>query len=243
MIWIIGGTVETKILAEKIKDLDNFIISCATESEREFISQDKLQVGRMDCSAMEKFLAKHKIRLIVDLSHPYALIVSKNARKLAKRNNIRYIRYIRQRTDNYENTIYLESFNAALEYIKGIKGICFFTTGSKNLKDFESIRKGNRFIYRVLPAMESIEECKKNNVKMKDIVAILGPFSLEYNKTMFQEYKADYVIMKDSGKEGGTEEKILACHELGIVPIIIGREDEEGIGDLDIIEDSIRSLQ
>lgn len=243
MIWIIGGTVETKILAEKIKDLDNFIISCATESEREFINQDKLQVGRMDCSAMDDFAAKHKIRLIVDLSHPYALKVSKNAKIVAKRNNIRYIRYIRQRIDNYENTIYLKSFSAALEYLKGIKGICFFTTGSKNLKDFESIRKGNRFIYRVLPAMESIEECKKNNVKMKDIVAILGPFSLEYNKTMFQEYKADYVIMKDSGKEGGTEEKILACRELGIVPIIIGREDEEGIEDLDIIEDSIRSFQ
>ena len=57
---------------------------------------------------------------------------------------------------------------------------------------------------------------------------------------MFSEYKADYVIMKDSGAKAGTIEKIKACEKLGILAIVIGREDEEGIGSLDEIEDIIR---
>ena len=75
---------------------------------------------------------------------------------------------------------------------------------------------------------------------MHDIIAILGPFSKEYNKIMFREYKSDYVIMKDSGEKGGTTQKIKACEELGITPIIIGRKDEEGINSLDEIEQIIR---
>lgn len=33
--------------------------------------------------------------------------------------------------------------------------------------------------------------------------------------------------MKDSGKAGGTREKILACEELGIKSLVITRENKE----------------
>jgi precorrin-6A/cobalt-precorrin-6A reductase len=46
--------------------------------------------------------------------------------------------------------------------------------------------------------------------------------------------------MKDSGEEGGTLDKIRACEELGIIPIIIGREMEDGFHSLDSIEKIIR---
>ena len=77
---------------------------------------------------------------------------------------------------------------------------------------------------------------------MRDIVAILGPFSKEFNKAMLATYNPDYCVMKDSGDAGGTREKIQACVELDIKPIIIGREDEEeGINDLGEIEEIIRN--
>lgn len=99
------------------------------------------------------------------------------------------------------------------------------------------LKKNNRFIYRILPSVESIKGCKKYNISMKDIVAALGPFSVELNAAMFKEYGADYVVMKDSGKEGGTKEKIIACKQLKILPLVIGRYDEEGISDIDKLID------
>ncbi|MGB4430070.1 MAG: precorrin-6A/cobalt-precorrin-6A reductase, partial [Thermacetogeniaceae bacterium] len=46
---------------------------------------------------------------------------------------------------------------------------------------------------------------------------------------------ADYVVMKDSGKEGGTDEKIKACRKLKIKAVIIGRQNEKGAEDLDAV--------
>ncbi len=219
--------------------MDNFIVTVATDSGKEFIQSPRLCKGRMDYEEMLYFIQKNNISLIVDLTHPYARLVSENAKKAAEKMNIEYIRYTRKTTDKLEG-VYLNSYEEAYEYLKGIRGTVFFTTGSKNIGDFEKVRGENRFIYRILPALESIQICRKYSVKLKDIVAVLGPFSLEYNKAMFKEYGAHYVVMKDSGEEGGTMDKIRACKELGITPIIIGREMEEGVTSLDSIEKIIR---
>jgi len=240
MIWIIGGTSESSEIIDRIKDLDNYIATIATEGGKEFVSTENLVVGRMDYNGMKEFVEKYKISLIVDLSHPYAEIVSENAQKVAKYRNIHYIRYVRSKIDIKSKAIYVNSYEECYEYISNISGTIFFTTGSKNIGDFEKIRGNNRFIYRILPAIESIEECRKHQVQLKNIVGVLGPFTKEYNRIMFNEYKADYVVTKDSGKQGGTIEKLEACKELGIVPIIIGREDEDGTGDIDLIEKRIR---
>ncbi len=240
MTWIIGGTSEAREIVDRIKDLDNYIVTIATDGGREFVNSDKLLVGRMDYQEMIRFCEENDISLIVDLTHPYAKIVSENAKKVAKSLEIYYIRYMRDKIEPRINAIYLNSYEEAYDYLSGISGTVFFTTGSKNIGDFENVRGENRFIYRILPAMESIEECKRHNVQMKDIVALLGPFSKEYNKAMFKEYKPQYCVMKDSGDKGGTLEKLQACEELGIIPIVICREDEKGINDLDIIEKIIR---
>lgn len=240
MIWIIAGTSEAREIINRIKDLDSYIATIATDGGKEFISSDKVVVGRMDYEEMKDFSIKNNISMIVDLTHPYAVIVSDNAKKLAKNLKIKYIRYIREKTSKTTKGIYLKSYEEAYEYLSKIKGIVFFTTGSKNIEKFEEVKGDNRFIYRILPALESIKKCNTSGVLMKDIVAILGPFSMEYNKIIFNEYKANYVVMKDSGVKGGTVEKIKACEELNISPIIIGREEEEGVNSLDKIEEIIR---
>ena len=38
MIWIIGGTSESRRLIDRIKDLDNYIVTVATESGKDFIN-------------------------------------------------------------------------------------------------------------------------------------------------------------------------------------------------------------
>ncbi|NLK44308.1 MAG: precorrin-6A reductase [Tissierellia bacterium] len=240
MIWIIGGTSEAREIVNRIKDLNNYIVTIATDGGKEFIYSHRLLTGRMNYQEMVRFCKEYKISLIVDLSHPYAKIVSENAKQVAKDLKIYYIKYIRSKTEFKINAIYLKNYEEAYNYLSTISGTVFFTTGSKNIGDFEKVRGNNRFIYRILPAMESIEECRKYNIQMKDIVAVLGPFSKEYNKIMFKEYKVKYCVMKDSGQKGGTLEKLQACEELGIIPIVIGREDEDGIKDLDLIEKIIR---
>lgn len=235
MKWIIGGTSESRELLNKIKDYDNFIMTIATEDGLDFFDSDRVIVGRLSREEMLGFINTQEIDMIIDLSHPYAKIVTENAKDVSKKMGIRYIRYVREKIKLQENEIYLDSYEDCYRYLEGIAGTVFFTTGSKNIRDFEMVRGDNRYIYRVLPALESLEICRKNNIHMRDILAILGPFSKELNKAMLKEYNSDYCVMKDSGDVGGTMEKIIACRELNIIPIIIGREEEKGITDLDDI--------
>lgn len=241
MIWIIGGTSEARRLIENLKDFNDYILTIATEDGKEFFNTDNLLIKRLSQEEMIDFAKEKSIDMIVDLSHPYAKIVSENARYVSEALDIEYVRYARKRSVHGGDYIYLNSYEEAYEYIEKLKGTIFFTTGSKNIKDFEKVRGDNRFIYRVLPALESIELCKRYDVHMRDIIALVGPFSTEFNKAMLKAYSPDYCVMKDSGDVGGTREKIKACIQLGISPIIIGREDEEGISDLEEIEKIIRS--
>lgn len=221
--------------------MDNFIVSLATDSGKDFIHSPKLITGRMDYEDMLDFVIENRVSLIVDLTHPYAKMVTHNAKRVAAKKGIDYVRYVRRKVIPESKGIYLKNYQEAFAYISKLKEkTVFFTTGSKNIGDFERVRGENRFIYRILPALESLEICRKYNINLRDIVAVLGPFSKELNKAMFKEYQADYVVMKDSGQEGGSLEKIKACQELGITPIIIGREMEEGYDNLDEIEEIIR---
>lgn len=240
MIWIIAGTSEARELIDRINDIDDYIATIATDAGREFIDSENIVVGRMNYSEMKAFVEENNISLIIDMTHPYAKIVSENAEKLANQMKIRYIRYIREKTSEFSAAIYLKSYEEAYEYLSKVEGTVFFTTGSKNISDFEKVRGGNRFIYRILPVGDSIKICEDLAISMKDIVAILGPFSLALNKAMLKEYGADYLVMKDSGKRGGSTEKLKACEELKITPLVIGRELEEGIGSLDRIENIVR---
>jgi len=233
LIWIIGGTCEAVELAKSINGKIEYIMTAATEVEREFLEDEKLMVCRMDEEDMENFMRRNSVDLVVDMSHPYAFEVTKNAKEASKRCNVEYIRYVRKKAGDTEGCINLSSIGRCVEFLKTVTGCVFFTTGSKNIKDFESVRGSNRFVYRVLPAAESIRECLRCNVKMKDIIAALGPHSEDFNAAMFKEYGADYVVMKDSGEQGGTGEKIRACRRLNIKAVVIGRKDEDGVHDLD----------
>lgn len=234
MIWIIGGTTESTILISKIKGLLKYVISVATYSGSEVIDDknENIVVSRMNYDEMLEFIKIQNIETVIDMSHPYAIEVSENARHACQKVKIKYLRFARKKTE-FEDVIYVNSITECMDFIKGIQGSVLFTTGIKNIKDFEKVKDKHRFIYRVLPTIFSIQECVNNNIKMKDIIGMLGPFSKELNISLFKEYNADYVVMKDSGSVGGTPEKIEACIKCGITPIVIGREFEDGINDMD----------
>ncbi len=233
MIWIIGGTSEAKELINRLNGKRDFIVTVATYSGAEMLGGNATLVGRMDHAEMVQFIREMSVDTIVDLSHPFALEVTENARAAGKATGAEYIRFVRKSSE-MEGCIFVDSTEGCALYLKSIKGCVFFTTGIKNIKDFEKVRGTNRFVYRVLPSVFSMQECVDRGVRMEDIIAILGPLSEDMNYQMFRAYRADYVVMKDSGKEGGTTEKVNACKRLGITPIVITRQNKEtGLDDMD----------
>jgi len=232
MLWIIGGTSETRRFIEEIRGQLTYVITVATESGRAVLPQgEPVVVGRMNAEQMGAFVQEYRISVVADLTHPYAVEVSQNARHACQQLRIPYFRYVRERAE-WQNAICVKSLEACLDFLQTVSGTVFFTTGSKHLADFQSVRGANRFVFRVLPTIPSLQECVNAQIAMQDIVAIFGVCSEELNAAMFREYQARYVVMKDSGETGGTPEKLRACTRLSITPVVIVRTDEEGISDL-----------
>lgn len=240
MIWIIGGTSETRDLVSMLQGKVEFIVTSATEEARQFQENIEIQIERMDLKRMEEFIQSCGIAKAVDLSHPYAFEVSENAINACLNRKIPYYRFVREKT-KYQDIICFGSVKACAKYLSGVSGTVFFTTGSKYVKEFQKARGNNRFVYRLLPTKESIEECLQNEVEIKNIVAMLGPFSKSMNIEMFGHFQANYVVMKNSGKRGGTLEKIEACNNLRITPLMIERDDEKGWTDLNSLAQEILS--
>jgi precorrin-6A/cobalt-precorrin-6A reductase len=233
LIWIIGGTSEARELTDRLKGKREYVVTVATYSGAEVLQAHQPIIGRLGYAEMLKLINDKSVDTVVDMSHPYATEVSRNAKAACAETGAAYIRFVRS-SSGLDDCMLVESIEKCASYLETVKGCVFFTTGIKNIKDFERVRGQNRFVYRVLPSVFSIQECMDKGIRMEDIIAILGPVSEELNYQMFKEYKAEYVVMKDSGKAGGTRDKINACKRLGITPIVILRKyKERGIEDMD----------
>lgn len=243
MIWILGGTSESVDLLGRIRGKLEYIVTVATESGKERLAAtDPVRIGRLSPTQMLDFIAEYGIDLVVDLTHPYATEVTRNVRQVCRKLQLRCLRFVRESSETTD-AVRVTSLEECALFLQQLSNCCvFFSTGSKHIGTFQQLRGTNRFVYRILPAIAGFEECVRHQVTMKDIIAALGPFSEAMNVATFREYQAEYVVMKDSGRAGGTPQKIAACERLGITPVLLRREEESGFTSLEELEKTLFEL-
>ena len=235
MIWILGGTHEVPLLLDKLSNYDNIIVTVTTDEAREFLPKDlKVRVGSMAGEEKLSFVRENDIKLIVDMTHPFARHIKKSIADFSKKYNIDFVRFNRKVTSFSEDyIIYVKSYDEAEKFISSHPGTYFFTTGVNECERFLKVKNDSRMIFRILPSVKSIEKISELGVPMKDICAMLGPFDEELNTALIKTYDADYLVTKNSGEGSGTKEKLLAAKKTGIKVIMIEAEEENGIQSMD----------
>lgn len=230
MILLLAGTSDARELALKIKDAGYDLLSTVvTENAAKELMQTGLnvQVGRLTDTEMVDLIQCKKVEVIVDASHPFAEEASKNAIRAAAKAKVPYIRYEREsQTFHYEKMIVAASYEEAADIAATKKGVVMLTTGSKTLQIFTEKLLENpdiRLIARMLPRLDNIEKCEQLGFPQKNIVAIQGPFTKEFDQALYKQYGVTVMITKESGKVGSVDEKVEAAKDLGIEIIMIGR--------------------
>jgi len=232
MIGLILGTSEgKKILSLLNKFTEDIFVSTATEYGGELLKDYKYKVLNtkpLDLNGLEEAIIKNKIDILVDASHPYAEVVTKNARLVCQKLNITYARYERPKTflSEDKHVIRVKDYDELYLKMRDVKGTILNTTGSKNIDKFIEMNLNNRIVHRVLPSVTVMEKCFSLGVKTEDIIAIKGPISYELNCGFIKEYDAKAIILKDSGVQGGTEDKIRAAIDMDIIAIVIDRKKQ-----------------
>lgn len=237
MIFVAAGTQDGRELVKFLLQKNFRVIASVVSSYGESLLreidesfQKNLFINEkpLDENELKKFLKEHEIKIFVDASHPYAKNVSVNAMQACRACEIPYVRYERDSVaSSYEKIFSVESYEAMAQKLheENFQRI-FLTTGSRNLELFAKIfGEPEKLIARVLPTTESLAICEKAKISPKNICAMQGPFSKELNKILFEEFHADVIVTKNSGKIGGTDTKILAAQELNLPVIVLNRPE------------------
>ena len=234
-VLLFAGTAEGRKIAEYLKELGvPALASAATEYGRSLLEEGgslSVSGGRMDEGEMERLFAGEDA-LVVDATHPYASAVTENIRSACEKTGRTYLRVLRSSTlTGEEEAVYVDSPEAAAEYLAGTEGNIFLTTGSKELPAFRAVPDyENRIFARVLPLPEVVKSCAELGFQGKHLICMQGPFSHEINLAMLRQTKARYLVTKDTGAAGGFPEKVSAAEAAGCRLVIIGRPlQEEGM--------------
>ncbi|MCR5735592.1 MAG: precorrin-6A reductase [Lachnospiraceae bacterium] len=193
--------------------------------------------GRKNKEELESLLSEYDA--CIDATHPYAVEITRNLKEICENRGMPCYRYIRsERSDQAvryeqllkesERFIQVSSAPEAAEYLKDKQGNILITTGSKEIGCFGGIDKKRLYI-RVLPTVESIKACESIDLPHRNIIAMWGPFSSSLNEALITQYDIAYVVTKESGTEGGYDDKLSASYNSGCTAVVIKRPEESGM--------------
>lgn len=229
-VVVFGGTTEGRVLAQAVAESRIKLHVCvATAYGASLLPSDKniiIHQGRMDEQEMERFLKKIMPSCCLDATHPYADVVTENVCRTCGRLAIPYFRVYRQQEDA-EDVRFVKSVEEAAEFLKGVSGNIFLATGSKELEKYTVIPDyQSRCTVRVLPTVEALTKCSTLGFWGKHLIAMQGPFSEELNYGMLKQSSSQWMVTKNSGKEGGFSEKCEAALRAGARLIVVERPKE-----------------
>lgn len=224
---LLGGTSDSTAILALYHELGKEVItSVVTDYGRHLAAQygQAVHQGRLTAKDMITFVKENHISHIVDATHPFADLVSREAIAAAEEVGIPYLRFERQATSDLSGAIVVTSTEEAIvEITKRSYRTVYLATGSKTLPLFVKGLSHTRIVARVLPTSEVVLACEQLGLLADQIDAIKAPFSKECNKELVARSQADVFVSKESGSIGGIREKIEGCLELGIDCIIIAR--------------------
>lgn len=225
MIWVIAGTKSAReLVGELLEAGHNVLATTVTGYGRELIgNKDRLIAinGALNSDEMVSLIRKYEVKLVVDASHPYSLEVKDNAYSASVMCRIPYLKFDRE-TVAVPGAVEFDTYSEAAGYLEGRQGDVLLSIGSKNIGYFRENGKGKIYA-RVLPLASSVSACEGAGYLPGRIIAMQFPFSEKFETELLRELDIKYLVTKESGSEGGLNEKISAAVRCGAEVIMIKR--------------------
>ena len=209
MIWIIGGTKDSRSILDEVLKVreDEIIVSTATEYGGKLLEDvaknEKVHVlsERLNVLQIESMILEKKIDLIIDASHPYAQNISNTVismvsylnERAEKGKEIKYVRFERKMVDyGSENVFKFKNLQEIIMFLNKVENKNVLSTlGSNALMELQKIEERNNLFVRILPTISSIQNAEELGYLPKNIIAMQGPFSKEMNVAILKSYKID----------------------------------------------------
>jgi precorrin-6A/cobalt-precorrin-6A reductase len=185
------------------------------------------RAGALDAPALAALVEARQVRAIVDAGHPYAEKLHATARAVARQCGVPYLAFVRPGSvqSGAEGVqVVADHAAAAREAFQHGRPV-LLTIGSKNLAEYveQARRSGLALVARVLDWPASIAACRLAGIEPSQILAGRGPFGVEENRRQIRTFGIGVLVTKDSGRAGGTPEKLEAARRENCQVIVVRR--------------------
>lgn len=220
-LLILGGTAEAIELAARAAKIPNVnvITALAGRTQHPVLPSTTTQIGGFGgVAGLANYLQSKHIHLLIDATHPFAAKISWNAAAAAAQTGVPHLMFVRSAWDKAEDDHWIEVENnqAAARILPSLAQRIFLTIGRQELATFASL-KTLWFLMRMIePPLPNAP------VPPGKLLLERGPFSLEQERSLLQQYEIAAIVSKNSGG-GATYAKIIAARELRIPVVMVQR--------------------
>ena len=207
-VWILSGTSDGPVIANRLLELNYSVFASVLtyKAGQAYIENPKLHIitGKLNNkNEIINFIKKNKIKCVVDATHPFATIISKNLNNACQEINTPLLVFERKSLVNISNDfIFIDDLKDIKKDDLENKNI-LLAIGSRFLDDTAKYYlncKANVFA-RVLPTFEGITNAFVSCIKNSNI-AILEPSKNNESileKKLCDFWEIDYVLCRESG--------------------------------------------
>ena len=207
-VWILSGTSDGPAIVNRLLKLNYVVFASVVthKASNSYAKNPKLHIitGKLnDSSEIINFIERNKINYVIDATHPFALVISKNLNEACKKINKPLLAFERKsEIKPFKNFYYIDDLKDIDKECLSNKNI-LLAIGSRSLNETASyyLKSGANVFTRVIPTYESISKAFGSCIKNANI-AILEPSKKKGNfleKKLCDHWKIDYILCRDSG--------------------------------------------
>jgi precorrin-6A/cobalt-precorrin-6A reductase len=232
-LLILGGTGDALELASQAIDLPELavITTLAGRTQAPKAVAGNLRIGGFGGEAgLVEYLRTEQIDLLIDATHPFAANISGNAAGAAQQVGIPWLMFIRPAWErsSLDNWIEVDSIATAVTAIPATAKRIFLTIGRQQLAPFATLTDRWCLIRSIDPPDPTMQ------LPPGELLLDRGPFSLEQELKLLQDYRIEAIVSKNSGGDA-TYAKVIAARELGLPIVMVQRPivpDGEAVPDV-----------
>jgi precorrin-6A/cobalt-precorrin-6A reductase len=248
-VLLLSGTSEGPPLARALLEAGFAVRATVTRAEAcdtlfgDLTGSVTVEARGFTEEGLAEFLSRGEADVVLDATHPFAVRITRLAHAACHRLGVPYIRYERPDWEPPPGTRFVASFAEAAALLPSLGRRVLLTIGAKQLKHFAHLHGVLVLIARVLPCVASVQQATAAGFTPDRLLCLRPPFSQEFNRALLREYRAEALVTKASGREGGVVEKVLAARELGLEVVMIRRPEAAGIPCVDSIGAAVRACR
>ncbi|MBD2231524.1 cobalt-precorrin-6A reductase [Phormidium tenue] len=229
VLWVIGGTGEavelaSALTAEQIPCLVTVTTAIAQHAYKKS-TYLKVLVGGLNGAALGEFIHAQRIGAVLDVSHPFAVEISKGAIAAARALNLPYWRYERPAIESSSSgrIHYIEDLQTVLTPEVLLDNRTLLTLGYRWLHRFAPWQAQATLFARILPSPVALDAALGAGFTPDRLIALRPPITTELECALWQQWGITQVITKASGAPGGENIKRAAAEQLNISLFILNR--------------------